>query len=120
MNTLCALRDIYRLIRDMEDQFQQKHDLCLNEGMMLCSLKNGSLTSTELAEVLGLTTSNTSKVIKSVENKGFVDRSLGKDDKRQMYFDLTSEGVKKLSVIKQEENSILELLAKIKEFAELP
>lgn len=119
MNTLCALRDIYRSIRDMEDQFQQKHDLCLNEGMMLCSLKNGSLTSSELAEVLGLTTSNTSKVIKSVENKGFVERALGKDDKRQMYFSLTTDGTKKLSVIKQEENSILALLSNIKELASL-
>ena len=113
MKTLCTIRDIYRSIRGFEDFFQQKHDLCLNEGMLLCSLKSGKLSSSELAEVLGLTTSNTSKVIKSVENKGFVERILGKDDKRQMYFILTDSGKSKLKVIKKEELEIINLLEKI-------
>ncbi|MFV0470402.1 MAG: winged helix DNA-binding protein [Dysgonomonas sp.] len=113
MKTLCTLRDIYRSIRDFEEFFQQKHDLCLNEGMLLCSLKSDKLSSTELAEMLGLTTSNTSKVIKSVENKGFIDRILGKDDKRQMYFVLTESGKSKLKVIKKEEVEITKLLEKI-------
>lgn len=113
MNTLCTLRDIYRSIRNMEELFQQKHNLCLNEGMLLCSLKSEKLSSTELAEVLGLTTSNTSKVIKSVESKGLVDRILGKEDKRQMYFILTDAGKEKLKVIKKEENEIIKLLKEI-------
>lgn len=115
MNTLCTLRDIYRSIRDFEEFFQKKHDLCLNEGMLLCSLKSGKLSSTELAEVLGLTTSNTSKVIKAVENKGLVDRILGKDDKRQMYFRLNETGKAKLGIIKKEESEIVKLLCQIEE-----
>lgn len=115
MNTLCILRDIYRSIRDLEESFQQKHDISLNEGMLLCSLKSGKLSSTELAEVLGLTPSNTSKVIRSLEIKELIDRSLGKTDKRQMYFSLNNAGLAKLKVIKEEEQEIRQLLIQIDE-----
>ena len=118
MRTLCTLRDIFRSIRDFEEFFQNKHELGLNEGMLLCSLKDGQLSSTQLAEVLGLTTSNTSKIIKSVESKGFVERILGKDDKRQMYFTLTAAGKDKLKVIKKEEIEIINLLERIKQVTE--
>lgn len=117
MKPLCSLRDIFRSIRDFEEAFQQKHELCLNEGMMLCSLKDEVLKSTELAERLGLTPSNMSKVIKSVESKGLVERILGKEDKRQMYFSLTPEGRKKLTIIKKEETKIIELLEIIAQLA---
>lgn len=110
MKPLCSLRDIFRSIRDFEEAFQQEHDLCLNEGMLLCSLKDCMLKSTDLAERLGLTPSNTSKVIKSVETKGYIERILGKEDKRQMFFTLTNEGQAKLAVIKKEEENILKLL----------
>ena len=117
MKALCSLRDIFRSIRDFEEAFQNKHGLCLNEGMMLCSLKDEVLKSTDLAERLGLTPSNMSKVIKAVESKGFVERKLGKEDKRQMYFSLTPEGREKLSVIKKEQQKILDLLEIIGEIS---
>lgn len=110
MKPLCSLRDIFRSIRDFEEAFQHEHGLCLNEGMMLCSLKDEVLKSTDLAERLGLTPSNMSKVIKAVESKGLVERKLGKEDKRQMYFALTPDGLEKLIIIKKEEVRIVELL----------
>lgn len=116
MEKLCLIRDVYRSIRDFEIVFQQKHNLCLNEGMALCSLKTKRLSSSDLASALGLSHSNTSKVIKSVEAKGFVERSLGEEDKRQMYFVLSRQGVKKLEEIKAEETNILPLLEQIKHY----
>ena len=101
MDTLCKIRDIYRTIAEFESQFEKEFDLSLNEGMLLCSLNdNQCLSSTEIAKNLGLTCSNTSKVIRSVESKGFIERTLGKEDKRQMYFTLTSEGEKMIKKIK--------------------
>lgn len=113
MKTLCTVRDIYRSIRDFEFYFQQKYDLCLNEGMLLCTLNLSTHSSSGLADELGLSHSNTSKVIKSVEDKGFIERKLGKDDKRQMYFHLTEEGKDKLDEIKKEEAAIAGMIAKI-------
>lgn len=111
---LCILRDIFRSIREYEIDFQEKYDLCLNEGMALCSLnRKGKITSSELADCLGLTNSNTSKVIRSIEEKGLVDRIMGKTDKRNMYFKISKDGIKKLQEINEAEaeiESILDLI----------
>ena len=107
---LCRIRDIYRSISLFEDQFEQKYGICLNEGMLLCSLRENKYSSSELADLLGLTNSNTSKVIKLVEKKGLVERNIGKDDKRQMYFSLSEVGKQKLKNMNCQELQIPEIL----------
>lgn len=79
METLCRIRDIYRAIAEFEVKFMQEFDLSLNEGMLLCTLLNTpKLTSSEIAEALGLSASNTSKVIRSVEDKKLITRLVEK------------------------------------------
>ena len=86
---------------EFEVQFTQMYDLSLNEGMLLCTLLNTpKLTSSKIAEALGLSASNTSKVIRSVEEKKLITRLIGKEDKRQMRFFLTTEGKNRISDIK--------------------
>lgn len=102
MDTLCKIRDLQHDIMAFEQKFIERYGICLNEGMILCSLKKsetGSLTSGELSALLGLTHSNTSKVIASVEKKGLIQRSLGASDKRTMFFTLTPSGAALLSSI---------------------
>ncbi len=71
--------------------------------MLLCTLSNvDKLSSGEIAEMLGLSNSNASKVIRSVENKGLIKRELGNQDKRQMNFLLTDEGLAVIKKIKTE------------------
>lgn len=112
---LCRIRDIYRAISNFEIEFQQKYGVKLNEGMLLCSLYTlGQCSSGKIAELLGLTLSNSSKVILSAEKKGLVERIIGKEDKRQMLFDLTPEGKKCIQSIKCESDDMLELISKIK------
>lgn len=110
VGTLCQIRDMYRAIYEFELNFQHTYDLGLNEGMLLCSLNARKYSSNELAGVLGLSNSNTSKVIKSVEKKRLIKRIVGKDDKRQMYFTLTELGRKKLESIKCAEFTLPETL----------
>ncbi len=119
METLCQIRDIYRAIASFESQLEKTHNLCLNEGMLLCSLSRAEkLSSGEIAEVLGLTNSNTSKVIKSVESKRLIKRVMGTTDKRQMYFSLTERGKKSLSEIRCDEIKVPDLLKKVLEQSE--
>lgn len=94
MDRLCAVRDIYRAVHLYEEEFQREYGLCLNEGMLLCSLDKADmpLSAGELAGMLGLSPSNTSKVIRAVERKGFVARVPGDEDKRLMYLSLTAAG----------------------------
>lgn len=111
METLCKIRDIYRAVAAFEVEFEKQHNLCLNEGMLLCTLsKVERLSSGEIAEALGLTTSNTSKVIRSVEDKELIERDLGRVDKRQMYFSLTEKGRQALSKINCNNQKIPDLL----------
>lgn len=107
MESFCKIREIYRAIVDFEIIMASKYGLSLNEGMLLCCLAKGkTLSSTEIAENLGLTCSNTSKVIKVVENKGLVKRSLGKKDKRNMLFTLTDKGYQSLARFEEGVNDI--------------
>lgn len=113
MEALCKIRDIYRSIAEFEAAFIKQHNLCLNEGMLLCTLsKTKQCSSGEIAQLIGLTTSNTSKVIKTVEKKGYIERVMGETDKRQMYFSLTKEGQKRLEAIKSETVAIPQTLQK--------
>lgn len=112
-NILCQIRDIYRSVAEFEVRFQQKYNLCLNEGMLLCTLNANKYSSSQIAEILSLSLSNTSKVIKSAEKKGLIKRAIGKEDRRQMYFILTEAGHKRLESIKCEDFNISGLLKSI-------
>ena len=68
MNTLCRIREVSRAIAEFEQCFEREYRLSMNEGVLLCCLaRHGELSSGEIAEMLRLTCSNTSKVIRSVE-----------------------------------------------------
>lgn len=97
-SNLCKIRELYRAILEFEAEINKTHGLTLNEAMLLCCLSgNGILSSTEISEALGLSCSNASKVIKSVEEKKLIKRSLSAEDKRSMLFRLTAKGESKLS-----------------------
>lgn len=114
-NPLCRVRDIYRTINSFEEDIYNKYGVKLNEAMMLCSLsKFKQCSSGEIAELLGLTNSNSSKVIASVEKKGLVERIIGKHDKRQMIFQLTDLGKDCITKVHSIDNEIIELIEKIR------
>jgi DNA-binding MarR family transcriptional regulator len=82
-----------RAVNRFETGFERLYGVGLNEGMALCSLSRaGRLSSGELGELLGLSLSNASKVIASVERKGLVERVMGESDRRRMFFSLTDRG----------------------------
>lgn len=119
MKDLCKIRDIYRAIAEFEAQFVQEYNLSLNEGMLLCALLDRTrLASGEIAESLGLTHSNTSKLIRSVEEKRLIARIVGKVDKRQMHFSLTAEGKELIDSIKNTVHEMPELLQEIVDLLE--
>jgi len=102
MKKLCVIRDICRAISEFESEFISVHGITLNEGMVLCTLKDKKLSSGEIAKQINLTCSNTSKLIRSVEDNGYIARDLGAEDRRQMYFTLTEKGAVKLSEIEKD------------------
>lgn len=114
MDTLCKIRDLYRIIGEFEGHFMQTYDLSLNEGMLLCTLLGqDKMTSGEIAEALGLSASNASKVIRSVEGKDLITRLIGKEDKRQMCFMLTADGRRRITEIKNASFDLPPLLQQV-------
>jgi DNA-binding MarR family transcriptional regulator len=78
--------------------------------MVLCCLRDKRLSSGEIADEINLTCSNTSKLLRSVEEKGYISRVLGERDKRQMYFELTKTGMEKLEKIEHDNIQLSEPL----------
>ncbi|MEG1615345.1 MAG: winged helix DNA-binding protein [Bacteroidales bacterium] len=94
MNSICVMREIYKALETYEKEFENRYGICLNEAMALCSLAQETerLSASEIAAKTGMSNSHTSKVIKQIECKEMISRSLGTEDKRQMYFALTEKG----------------------------
>lgn len=94
------MRELLQSINHLESQLMKLHAISINEAMSLCCIGNDTLTASAISEAIGLTPSNTSKVLRSVESKGLVVRSLGSSDRRQMCFTLTDAGHETLQSIK--------------------
>lgn len=110
MDCICKLRDIYKAVNQCEKEFVIKFGLTLNEAMVLCSLETKSLCASELAEVTDMQCSQTSKILKSLEDKYLIKRILGKTDKRNMFFFLSEEGISMLETISTFQQEIPEIL----------
>lgn len=100
MEPLCRIRDLQRAIARFEAGFEQAYGLNLNEGMALCTLAGrDGLCSGPLADEIGLSPSNTSKVLRSLENKGLVVCTPGLEDRRQIRYSPTGAGRRLLQTI---------------------
>ncbi|MEG0039604.1 MULTISPECIES: winged helix DNA-binding protein [Bacteroides] len=108
MKTICIMRDVYKALAQFETAFYQEYNLSLNEAMVLCCLEEAGceITSTTIAERTEMGTSHTSKTLRSVEEKGLIQRSMGQTDKRQMYFSLTPAGKARLQELSLEKIEI--------------
>ena len=113
MECICVIKDIYRAINSFEENFLKTYDLCINEALVLCSLQNKQLSSSEIAEQAGLKFSHASKIIKSIEDKGLIMRTIGHSDKRYMNFELSPWGKDILQQIEDSPVEIPELLLPI-------
>lgn len=97
MEPICTIKDIYKTLYQFEKTFAEVHNITINEAMVLCCLKdNESKSAGTLCEFIGLSNSRVSKILTAVENKEFIYRVINKEDKRQMFFSLTSKGKEKV------------------------
>ncbi|MBQ4056967.1 MAG: winged helix DNA-binding protein [Bacteroidaceae bacterium] len=107
---ICVMRELMMALSDFENKLMEAHGVSLNEAMVLCALGGECVTASVIAERTGLRPSHTSKVIGALEERGYLMRELGKQDKRQMYLSLTEAGKECLGRIKAYEFEVPELL----------
>lgn len=92
-NTLCRIRALHRAIAEFERTLTERHGVSLNEAMLLCALATQSpLSAGDIAQQLGLSCPNTSKLIRAVEDRHLIARTLNQADRRGMLFELTPQG----------------------------
>ena len=103
MESICAIKDIYKALYQFEKTFAEVHDITINEAMLLCCLKDGETKSA------GMICEYT-----AVENKGYIRRNINKNDKRQMCFSLTPGGKEKIQQMMNAELCFDGLFEKLK------
>ena len=90
---ICAIRKIYRAIGAFELELNQLLGVNINEAMLLCLLsEKADLTAGEIAEGMGLSRSNSSKVVAAMQQRGYVRRVLCTEDGRSCRLHLTKSG----------------------------
>lgn len=110
MEAICKIKDIYKALYNFEKEFAENNGITINEGMILCCMKDGkSRSANELCEFVGLSNSRVSRVINTVESKGYIAREMGVTDKRQMIFSLTDSGKAKIKEMLKHDMDFKEL-----------
>ena len=96
---ISKIREIFRVITSFESRLQQQIGLNINEAMLLCLLSESEkpMLAGEIAEEMGLTRSNTSKVIASLEQASLIRRRACSEDGRCQRFHITKHGLDKLA-----------------------
>lgn len=112
MKTICAMREIIKAITRFEASFEKVHQLSLNEAIILCALQHAGqkMTATVLSKQTELSPSHASKVLRSLEGKQLIVRTLGEQDKRLMYFHLSPTGKERIESLDAEKTEIPLLL----------
>ncbi|HAM97564.1 MAG TPA: MarR family transcriptional regulator [Marinilabiliales bacterium] len=103
MKNFCKLKELYRMIQEMENTIQTAHGLSVNECMAICKINSGCTSATELAEALSQSKSRMSKVLAGLEQKQLISRNFDKIDKRKIVFDLTKKGQEKAFEVESSE-----------------
>ncbi len=110
IKSICIMRELINAMAELEAQLLGRYGVTPNEAMALCCLGGDTLTASCISENIGLSPSNTSKVLRSIEKKSLIVRSMGDTDRRQMRFTLTAKGQQLLLDLKNEEIEIPDFL----------
>ena len=115
MDSICQIKELYKVLYQFEKTFVERHGITLNEAMLLCCVRDGEAkTAGMLCEYIGLSAPRVSKVITTVEKKGYICRRIGSHDHRQMLFSLTEEGAAKIRQMQEWPMSFDDLFTRLK------
>lgn len=71
-------------------------EVCKTDYFVLCTImdkgENGQITISELASRAKMLPSAISRTLKGLEERGYVERNINKNDRRNTYVELTAEG----------------------------
>ncbi len=92
VQAICKMRELMTGLHTLEEQLVEAFCIDLKEAMLICTLSEQCLSTSDIALALELKMSHTSKIIASLERKDLLIRHLGQEDKRRMFFELNDKG----------------------------
>ena len=114
MNLICRIKEIYKALYLFEREFAEEHNMTINEAMLLCCMKDEHPHSAnEIAEFIGLSNPRVSKIITSTEERGWIVRKMGTEDKRKMIFTLSAQGKEAMKTITEQHIHLNDTLLKL-------
>lgn len=114
MELICQIKEVYKSLYSFEKEFVKNFDMTINEAMLLCCMKDGQPHSAyEIAEFIGLSNSRVSKIIMSVEERAWITREIGTDDKRKMIFSLSKTGEEIVKTMRKQPIPLDDVLSKL-------
>lgn len=110
IRTISVMKELVIAVKSMEKELLEKCGVSFKEALALCAIGDERITASDIVERTGLRSSHVSKVTGVLEEQGMVERHLGQEDKRQVFFSLKQNGVECIEKIKGHTFEIPELL----------
>ena len=114
MNSFCRLKELYKLVHELESEVHSIHQLSVNECMTMCSISRGFRSAGELAKECSQSKSRMSAVLAALEKKKLIQRKFDDIDKRKTLFVLTSLGKEKVIELESTAFEVPEIVIKAK------
>ena len=95
----CQIKAVWRKLQGLQAKLNGDHGVGLDEAILLCCLSRRCNCQGDIARETGLSSTQASRLLSKLENKGLVERSIGQDDRRKMVFSLNKKGIAKLDEI---------------------
>ena len=96
MDSFCKLKELYKLVYDLEKQIYAIHQLSVNECMTMCAINRGFRSAGDLAKETSQSKSRMSAILSALEKKKLIQRKFDDRDKRKTFFVLTALGKEKV------------------------
>ncbi|HOX48002.1 MAG TPA: winged helix DNA-binding protein [Spirochaetales bacterium] len=106
MVDLESISRIVSLLNRLDERLKDAQAVGLAEAVVLSSLGRGIRSPSEIAAATGIGASNLSRILKTLEERGLVERNIDDKDKRRFRFALTPAGHETLVAV---EGSRLEI-----------
>ena len=91
-----AIKATWHAIARMYNQQASKHDITMSMGFVLLNIHSeGGTPATKIAPLMGLEARSLSRLLKTMEEKGLIDREADPNDRRMVRIVLTREGRRK-------------------------
>lgn len=114
MESIVKLKNIYKALYDFEKQYLDLNGVTINEAIILNTLiDNKPKIAKDLYASVGLSKSRVSRILSDLENKGYITRKISKEDRRNIFFQLTYAGASKAKEITNQRINFNNLIGKI-------